>query len=290
MLSKPEHSFERVVVDLVISDLLSVVSQSRIILDRAGDIMIKSGITQETAVEQADNTLTEGFDKYVNSRSVIGSSTSLVDTGKYIPIGYYVAVFFAFLCSMTMLPAIHLTASDLNGPLVGRGLLHGREFRQRYFFARQLSSAILIMLMLIFPLFFNYFEKVIGYNSGENMWLRMLLLLIGIILIASAFSSFGFLIAVLCKRPDLSLWSAFYSILMMAFLSGAFLSEGQLEPWLLRLGLLFPFRSAMNVILHTLFIQPMNVDLWVQNVLRLAGMSIVFGFISYCLIRKRDKT
>jgi ABC-type multidrug transport system permease subunit len=151
-----------------------------------------------------------------------------------------------------MLPLIHLTASDLSGSILKRGLACGRRHR-RFFLARVLAGAIFILmvLLMIFPTsgLLDLADRFIGRAYGGNL----LALVLTILLTSLCLSALAAALAVWTGKVQAAVWIGFYLVLGMAATGGALIPEQSLPAWLAATGACLPLRSALRSLACALF-------------------------------------
>ncbi len=286
LIAYPEHRFEQTMVSLTLNGALKAVGQSQNLLQQVGTAAVDAGVANEAVAVMLDTGLNNGIDRYMQRQTVLGKSGAVSPMGEYLPVEYYLAALFTFFCALAALPVLHLTTSDLNGPLVLRGLLSSPRTARQYYLARLTSGGTFIFLTLLLLLPFSALISGLGVYWGHIKGGAVALaLLLGIMLASLCFSALALLLGSMIKQPPLALWCGFYGVLLMTFLSGGFINESRMEPLLVKLSYFTPFKPTMNVIANTLF--TLNIESYWQNIGRLGLMLVIFGSCGWLLTRKK---
>ena len=228
--------------------------------------------------------LNDGIEQYLRRRASLGQGGTVSPMGELFPLEYYLSALFSLFAALAMLPALYLSAYDLSGPVCRRGLLADKRITIRYYGARWLSGAALILLTLVLLLPTGGLIKGLDIFWGNNNGLMWPALAAALTLISLSFSALSLLLAGLIKQPRLALWCGFLVILLMAALSGALVAEGKLPQLLAEAGRWMPLKSAMSLIANVLF--SLDMSRFVQDMLRLLLMLVLclgggFGLV-YC--------
>ncbi|NLF80138.1 MAG: ABC transporter permease [Clostridia bacterium] len=248
----PSHAFEQTMISLTLNHALAAVGQSQNLLEMTGQAAVAAGVAPAESARLVADGLDQAIRRHMERRSVLSRQGALSPTGDYLPVEYYLAALFSLGAALAMLPSLHLTAFDLQGPLCRRGALAGRRGR-RFLIARLVSGGLLINLTLLLLLPAAVFIHELGVYWGRGVGLGWLALLLALPLISLTLSALGLCLGSLAKQPRLSLWYGFYAVLLMAVLSGALLSEGMLPPLISELGRWTPLKPSMSIIANTLF-------------------------------------
>lgn len=274
LIAYPIHSFEQTMVSITLESSLQVVGQSQNILQSTGKALREAGADEKLTSTMLDEELTNGIEHFLERRASLGKSGSLSPVGELFPLEYYMSALFSLFGFLAVLPTLHLTASDLSGPVYKRGLLAEKKKVVYYYFARLLSGAVLILLtfLLLIPTA-GTIKSLELFRHGENTRIH-LPLASALVLISFSYSAFSMLLSDLIGKPRQALWTGFISILLMAGFSGALVSEGKLPVFLAEAGRLTPLKMSMNLISNVLF----NLDgaRYAQDMLQLSVLLVLF--------------
>lgn len=276
----PSHAFEQTMISLTLNNALAAVGQSQNLLEMTGTAAIEAGASPAEGARLVAAGLDQAIRRHMERRAVLSQQGALSPTGDYLPVEYYLAALFSLCAAMAMLPSLHLTAFDLQGPLCRRGALAGKRGR-RFFLARLISGGVLINLTLLLLLPAAGLIRELGVYWGRGAGLGWPALLLALPLISLTLSALGLCLGSLAKQPRLSLWYGFYALLLMAVLSGALLAEGMLPPLISELGRWVPLKPSMSIIANTLFaFDPARYwqDIW-RLLLLLLAYAVLGGFL-----------
>ena len=284
LIAYPSHSFEQTMIRITLDGSLRAVGQSQNILQAIGAAVQEAGAGEEAVAAMLETELNDGIEQYLRRRASLGQGGTVSPMGELFPLEYYLSALFSLFAALAMLPALYLSAYDLSGPVCLRGLLADKRIMIRYYGARWLSGAALILLTLVLLLPAGGLIKGLDIFWGNNDGLMWPALAAALILISLSFSALSLLLAGLIKQPRLALWCGFLVILLMAALSGALVAEGKLPRLLAEAGRWTPLKPAMSLIANVLF--SLDMSRFVQDMLRLLLMLVLclgggFGLV-YC--------
>lgn len=270
----PSHAFEQTMISLTLNNALAAVGQSQNLLEMTGEAAVKAGACPADGARLVADGLDQAIRRHMERRAVLSQQGALSPTGDYLPVEYYLAALFSLSAALAMLPSLHLTAYDLQGPLCRRGALAGKG-ACRFFAARLISGGALINLTLLLLLPAAGLIRELGVYWGRGSGLGWAALLLALPLISLTLSALGICLGALARQPRLGLWCGFYAVLLMAALSGALLAEGALPPIMSGLGRWTPLKPAMSIIANTLF--AFNPARYWQDISRLLLLLLAYA-------------
>ncbi len=284
LISYPEHGFDQTMVRLTLDGSLRAIGQSQNLIDAVGAALRKAGADETAASALLEDELTAGIEQYVQRRASLVHGGTVSPEGELFPAEHYLSVLFSLFAALAMLPSLHLTASDLSGNVLRRGLLTDTKTTVCYFTARLLSGAALILLtmLLLFPVgAIIQGIVIIGRQGGAAKYLS---LMAALLLTALCFSALSLLIAGLVRQPRPALWCGFFAVLLMAALSGISAGEGMLPAAFTAIGRWMPLKPAMGLIANVLF--RLDQVRYVQDTLRLTLLLAVFLAGGFAAVRR----
>ncbi len=285
LISSAPHALEASLVAMSLEQSLRYVGQGQNQLDLARQILIE---------QQADTSAADGFLEqttrlvllgYMNRQGLIGSDGAVSPLGDFLPVEYYLVAVYVFFAALAMLPLVHLTAHDLNGAILQRGLLQGLS-SGRFYLVRILSGTLLITLVLVMLLPASLLLRQANAFLGSHYAPRPSALLPALLLLALTLSALATTIAAWVRRGSVALWSCFYLILLMAVSGGLFVPAGLLPEAVAAIGLWFPLRAGLRLLANTLFAYQGTV--FRPDLLRLALFSLVLLPIGYLGVLHRE--
>ncbi|HHX59067.1 MAG TPA: ABC transporter permease, partial [Candidatus Moranbacteria bacterium] len=208
LIAYPAHSFEQTMVRITLDGSLRAVGQSENILQLLGQTAMEAGADEGSITALLEAELRSSIKQYMHRRAVLGEGGTISPIGERFPLEYYLSALFSLFAAFAMLPALYLSASDLGGPVCRRGLLTQPVAARRFYFARLLSGAALILLTLLLLLPASLTIQGMDVYWGRQGGGLVFLALAGALpLISLSFSALSLLLATLSKRPNLALWS-----------------------------------------------------------------------------------
>lgn len=285
LVSYPAHSFEQTMVRLTLDGSLRAVGQSQNILDAVGAVLREAGADETAASAMLEAELTSGIERYLQRRASLGQGGTISPVGELFPLEYYLSALFSLFGALAMLPSLHLTASDISGGVLRRGLLTDRRTAVRYCGARLLSGAALILLTLLLLLPASGVIQSVEILAKAKDAAVYPYMAAALLLTALGFSSLSLLIAGLIGKPRAALWCGFLGVLLMAWLSGALVAEGKLPATAAELGHWMPMKPAMNLIANVLF--GLDRARYAHNMLRLTLLTALFSVGGSALVCRR---
>ncbi len=285
IIANEAHGLERSMIRVIVESMLSVVGQSRNVLQRFGGAAEEAGANEQAVAALIEVQMTEGIGEYMHRRAALSQGGALSPVGEYFPLQYYLSALFAIFAALSMLPSLYLSSCDLCGPVAKRGLLASKSAAAKYFAGRLFSGAALILLSLALLIptgaLLEGLDTILG-QEGDTAWLA---LAPALILISLCFSALALVLGSLITRPRLALWCGFFAVLAMAALSGALVAEGALPGLLAQIGRWTPLKPTMNLLANALF--SLDPARYANDMLRLALMLAVFALAGLRLVMRR---
>jgi len=283
----PGHHLETALIRMTLESALATVGKSQNLIASAQELIVEKGIPQASADIYIADTTDYAINAFMDRRQVLGQQGNVSPLGEYLPTEYYLGAIFALFSAMAAIPLIRLTAADLTGAVMQRGLLAGSGLRH-YYGSRLVSGAALIslVLLMVFPTaaVTRWLNLAIQITFSQSLWA----LGAAVLLSALCFSAAAIAVAAFVPDEDGALWVAFYGILIMALLSGVVLPEAYLPEGISALGRTLPLRAAMRAMVSALF--RFDPGLYWPDMLRLAlwtGLLTAVGVLG--LDRRRGR-
>ncbi len=252
IIGSKSHSFEMTMVGVALETSLSTVGQSQNILEYARKEIKNKGIDETVSDEFIDEFTYKGIKNQMNRRAVIGKEGPLSQVSEFLPFEYYIGVIFSIFSLLGILPIIQITAKDLNGPLIKRGLLIGQR-PINFYIARLISGSLLVFLILLMlipsKILVGELGYVIGLTGSNNIIYSGIILLT----IAITTSALGVFLGTVIPGVNGSLWMGFYSILIIVFFSGIFFNNIEMFGFIKEIGEFMPLRLFIRMITNMLF-------------------------------------
>jgi hypothetical protein len=284
-IALPEHALELSIVDMSLTTALAVVSQSQNVYAASAAILTQHGVSATAADVYLQEALDSAIRQYMGRRSIIGVAGVSTTLGDYLPLEYYTGAIFALFAALAMLPLIRITAADVSGPVLRRGLLSGNNYC-RYYLNRLISGSALIFLVLLMLIpaliALRLFGSLIGAFSGS-----IFALLATMLLTALCLSALALALGAWIGREQPALWLGFSLVFLMAVCCGALLPVGTLPDFVAAIGRMLPLRPIMRLLSASLF--RLNSAVFAADLLRLAGFSLLFLGAGWLGIRKRGQ-
>ncbi|HKK95507.1 MAG TPA: ABC transporter permease [Anaerovoracaceae bacterium] len=285
IIGSKSHTFEMTMVGVALETSLSTVGQSQNILEYARAELKNNGIINTVANHFIDDFTYEGIVNQMNRRAVIGKQGPLSQVSEFLPFEYYIGVIFSIFSLLGILPIINMTAKDLNGTLIKRGLLIGHK-PINFYISRIVSGCILILLILLMLLPAKILVGELGYVIGLSGSYNLVYVLIGLLIISLTASSLGVFFGTLLHSVEGSLWLGFYGIIVMIFFSGVFLNNIESFNYIQTVAEFMPLRLFIRMITNMLF--EFNYNQFLADTLKLIAIFIVIVVIGIHNYAKRS--
>ncbi len=285
IIAAESHGFEQSMIRITVDSLLCIVGQSQNLLQSFAGAAEAAGADEAAVTELIGEQMRGGIEEYMHRRAALSQGGTVSPIGEYFPVQYYLSALFSIFAALSMLPSLFLSASDLNGPVVRRGLLASKSAAAKYYCARQLSGAVLILLSLALLIPTGAVLKGLDTLLGQDSIIAWQALVPALVLIALCFSALALLLGSLITKPRLALWCGFFIVLVMAALSGALVAEGALPGLLAEIGRWTPLKPAMSLLANSLF--SLDPGRYANDMLRLSIMFVIFALAGLKLVFRK---
>lgn len=280
------HSLEMELISITLDSSLSLVGKSQNIMEAARQILLDKGETEEDSDTFLSETTQDAINEYMDRRELLGRSGPLSPLGEFLPVEYYMSAIFSIFAALSMLPLIHFSAADANGPILRRGLLC-EIGAGRFFVARIASGAMFIFLVLtmLFP------SSIIMHLSGDMLGgvyvSSFAALLSAMLLTALVFSTLALAIAVWAPSERTALWFGFFFAVCMAGLCGALVPEGTLPETAAMIGKWLPLRASMRMLSSSLFNYSHGV--FFRDAAKSLGFTAILLLLGFWGLKRRER-
>ncbi len=280
------HALEAQVLSMVADSALGVVGKTRNIFTEAGALLTEKGVGTQPSARFIDGMTDHLVDNFMVRREIIGDTGVVSLMGEYVPIEYYFSAVFALFASLAMLPLVHLTATDLSGARLRRGLLSIQR-PSRILASRTASGAVFIALVLLMLV-----PAAIALRSGGAFLGGMNTgsppaLVLTIALSALCFSALAVAAAVWLPDDKTALWTGFYAVIAMAAVSGVFVPTGALPDWASAIGRALPMRPVMRTLSATLF--KFDKVIYTEDTFKILIFTAAFLVLGFAGLKRRER-
>ncbi len=272
--SLPGHQLETTLIQMTLNSSLSSVGKSQNLIESSQKMLLDKGVSQASSDQFVQSTTNYLIREFMDRREVLGQKGLISPIGGYLPTEYYMGAIFSLFAALAMIPLVRLTASDMNGAVIKRGLLIGSG-ALHFYLARLFSGFLFITLVLLMVFPTGFLSKIFNMAIQISFSSSFTALAAAVGLSALCYSAMAAAFAVWIPNEDGALWATFYLVLIMAMLCGALIPESYLPDWTLTLGKWLPLRSSMRTMISALFVYEQGQ--YLQDIYKLSVWTLTFA-------------
>ena len=274
----PDYAFEAAIILPIVNSIVDGFNRIQLGLDLVYFRAVDDFSQEEAGQHYYDLSILLGL--RVLNRTALFDIEGLSPLGRFLPVEYYTSAIFAFFTGLGLIPLAGYNARDFTDAALIRGLAVTR-WRYKYLFARVLSGALYILLVIL-PML------IVGILVGgmDILFSGSILALVGMAVLSSlCFSCLAVFFGLVLPKNDNAIWLGFYFILMMALVGGVIFPNDFIPQSLLTIGRFSPLRASMNSFAIAMFdYQFSNLQF---SVLILFGWLILAWLVSIPLFNRR---